>query len=119
MTEIQRIPGFVATRSWGSAYKDLVWAIGMSDDLNLTAESQIRRAFKNLDKVLSEAGSDKTRLLSVTVMLKNIENKPFMDEIWAEWIGDSPSNWPERSCIGVDLYAGNCIELRAVAVRNE
>lgn len=119
MTDIQRIPGFVPTRSWGSAYKDLVWAIGMSDDFTLSAEDQVNLAFENLDRVLAEAGTDKSRLISVTVMLNDIENKPLMDEVWANWIGKNPSNWPERSCFGVNLHAGNCIELRAVAVRNE
>ena len=119
MTDIKRIPGFVPTRSWGSAYKDLVWAIGMSDDFTLSAEEQVNLAFENLDRVLAEAGTDKSRLISVTVMLNDIENKPLMDEVWANWIGKDPSNWPERSCFGVNLHAGNCIELRAVAVRNE
>ena len=118
MDEIERVSGFVPTRSWGSAFKDLVWAIGMSDDLTLPAEQQINRAFKNLDKVLKEIASDKTQIISATVMLNDIEDKPLMDEVWAKWIGNDPSHWPERSCFGVNLHAGNCIEIRVVAVRN-
>lgn len=117
MSEIHRIPGFVPTRSWGSAYKDLVWAIGMSDDFSLSVENQIHRAFKNLDKVLADAGTDKNNLISVTVMLDNIDDKPLMDKIWASWISDNPECWPERSCFGVDLHAGNRVEIRAVAIR--
>ena len=90
MDEIERVAGFVPTRSWGSAFKDLVWAIGMSDDLNLPAEQQINRAFKNLDKVLKEIASDKTQIISATVMLNDIEDKPLMDEVWAKWIGNDP-----------------------------
>ena len=117
MVEIERVAGFVPTRSWGSAFKDLVWAIGMSDDLTLPAEQQINRAFNNLDNVLEEVASDKTQIISATVMLNDIENKPLMDEVWAKWIGNDPSHWPERSCFGVNLHAGNCIEIRVVAVR--
>ena len=117
MDEIERVAGFVPTRSWGSAFKDLVWAIGMSDDLTLPAEQQINRAFMNLDKVLKEIASDKTQIISATVMLNDIEDKPLMDEVWAKWIGNDPSHWPERSCFGVNLHAGNCIEIRVVAVR--
>ena len=119
MTDIQRIPGFVPTRSWGSAYKDLVWAIGMSDDFSLSTEDQVNRAFKNLDRVLAEAGTDKKSLISVTVMLNDIQNKPLMDEVWNTWIGEDSGNWPDRSCFGVNLHAGNCIEIRVVAVRTE
>ena len=117
MTEIQRVPGFVQTRSWGSAFKELVWAIGMSDDLTLSAKEQINRAFQNLDNVLNEVGTDKTQIISATVMLNDIEDKPMMDKVWEKWIGDDPAHWPERSCFGVKLHAGNCIEIRVVAVR--
>ena len=119
MARIQRGPGNVPTRCWGSAYRDLVWALGMSDDFSLTAEEQARRAFDNLDHVLAELGSDKTRIISATVILDDIENKPITDEIWADWIGDEPDHWPERSCHGVDLHGGNEIEIRVVAVRND
>ncbi|HIA82887.1 MAG TPA: RidA family protein, partial [Rhodospirillales bacterium] len=85
MVKIERVAGFVPTRSWGSAFKDLVWAIGMSDDLTLPAEQQINRAFKNLDNVLEEAASDKSQIISATVMLNDIKDKPLMDEVWAKW----------------------------------
>jgi enamine deaminase RidA (YjgF/YER057c/UK114 family) len=117
MTKIQRGPGNVPTRRWGSAYKDLVWALGMSDDYSLSAEGQIKRAYENLDRVLAELGSDKTQILSATVILNDINNKPMADKVWAEWMSDDPDHWPERSCHGVDLHAGNEIEIRVVAVR--
>ena len=96
MDEIERVAGFVPTRSWGSAFKELVWAIGMSDDLTLSAKEQINRAFQNLDNVLNEVGTDKSQIISATVMLNDIEDKPMMDEVWAKWIGDDPAHWPER-----------------------
>ena len=117
MVGIERVAGFVPTRSWGSAYKELVWAIGMSDDLSLPAEQQMHRAFKNLDNVLKEVGTDKRQIISATVILNDIETKPMMDKVWAQWIGNDPAHWPERSCFGVNLHAGNCIEIKVVAVR--
>ncbi len=119
MAKIQRGPGNVPTRRWGSAYKDLVWALGMSDDYALSAEGQVKRAYKNLDTVLSELGTDKTQIISATVILNDINNKPMADKVWADWMGDDPGHWPERSCHGVNLHAGNEIEIRVVAVRND
>ena len=89
----------------------------MSDDFSLPVEAQAVRAFENLDRVLADLGTDKTRIVSATVILGNIENKPITDKIWAKWIGDDPDHWPERSCHGVVLHAGNEIEIRVVAVR--
>jgi enamine deaminase RidA (YjgF/YER057c/UK114 family) len=117
MTKIDRLSGWVPTRRLGSAYKDLVWVTGMSDDLTLGAKEQTVRAYANLDKILAEAGTDKTRVISATVILHDIEDKPMADLIWADWIGDDPANWPDRSCHGVTLHAGNRIEIRVVAVR--
>lgn len=118
MAKIDRRPGTVPSRSWGSAHGGLVWALGMSDDFTLSAEGQTRRAFNNLDAVLADLGTDKTNIISATVMLHDIEDKPMMDEIWAAWIGDDPAHWPERSCHGVTLHAGNRIEIRVVAARD-
>ena len=119
MANIQRGPGNVASRRWGSAYKDLVWALGMSDDYTLSAEEQAIRAYENLDDVLADLGTDKSNIISATVILNDIEYKPVTDKIWAEWIGDNPAHWPERSCHGVALHAGNQIEIRVVAVRDD
>ncbi|MCE2482842.1 MAG: hypothetical protein J4F33_08145 [Alphaproteobacteria bacterium] len=35
MTDIQRIAGKISHRCWGSAFKDLVFAVGMTDDFGL------------------------------------------------------------------------------------
>ncbi len=119
MAKIQRGLDNVPSRRLGSAYKDLVWAVGMSDDFTLPVQDQALRAFRNLDKVLADLGADKSRIVSATVLLNDIENKPLTDKIWVEWIGDNPDHWPERSCHGVALHAGNQIEIRVVAVRDD
>jgi len=117
MTDIERIPGNVPTRHWGSAYKDLVWALGMSDDFSQPFEEQAKRAFEALDRGLKSVGSDRTRLLNVQVYLYDIERKRDFDAIWAKWIGDEPAHWPMRSCVQVTFAGGNKVELIAVAAR--
>ena len=120
MYPIERIPGNVPTRSWGSAYRDLVWALGMSDDFSLDFGGQARRAFANLDAGLTRAGSDRTRLISVQVYLEDVDaQKPEFDALWAGWIGGDPAHWPMRSCVQVTFTGGNRIELIAMAVRVE
>jgi enamine deaminase RidA (YjgF/YER057c/UK114 family) len=119
MTDIERIPGNVPTRHWGSAFKDLVWALGMSDDFSLPFEEQARRALAALDDGLSQAGTDRTRLLNVQVYLYDIERKRDFDAMWADWIGDEPADWPMRSCVQVTFAGGNKIELIAVAARDD
>jgi enamine deaminase RidA (YjgF/YER057c/UK114 family) len=71
MFPIERIPGTFPTRSWGSAYRDLVWALGMSDDFTLDFAGQAERAFAVIDAGLAQVGTDKTRLISVQVYLED------------------------------------------------
>ena len=117
MSDIQRIPGNVPSRSWGSAYKDLVWVLGMSDDFTLSFEEQARRAFDALDRGLSQAASNRSRLISVQVYLYDIGRKADFDKMWSRWIGDDPQGWPMRSCVEVTFAGGNKVELIAVAAR--
>lgn len=120
MIPIERIPGNVATRSWGSAYRELVWALGMSDDFSLDFAGQAARAFAGLDTGLAQAGTDKTRLISVQVYLEDIDaQKQVFDAMWADWIGTDPAHWPMRSCVQVTFAGGNRIEMLATAVRVE
>ena len=117
MSDILRIPGNVPSRCWGSAYKDLAWVLGMSDDFSLPFREQAERAFDALDRGLAEAGTDRSRLLTVQVYLHDVDEKPAFDAMWARWIGDDPSGWPMRSCVQVTFAGGNKIELIAVAAR--
>ncbi len=117
MTEILRVPGNVPTRCWGSAYQDIAWVLGMSDDFSLPFLEQAERAFAALDRGLSQVGTDRTRLINVQVYLYDIDEKRTFDEMWANWIGDEPARWPMRSCVQVTFAGNNKIELIAVAAR--
>ena len=54
MSDILRIPGNVPSRCWGSAFKDLAWVLGMSDDFSLPFAEQAARAFEALDRGLAK-----------------------------------------------------------------
>jgi enamine deaminase RidA (YjgF/YER057c/UK114 family) len=118
MNEIQRIPGNVPSRCWGSAYKDFVWVLGMSDDFSLDFTGQMERSFAALEGGLLEAGSDKTRLISVQVYLYDVARKSEFDQKWSQWIGDNPDHWPMRSCVQVTFAGENKLEMLVVAARN-
>ena len=117
MADIQRIAGKISHRCWGSAFKDLVFAVGMTDDFSIPFAEQAARSFKHLDHTLAEAGTDKSRILSATVLLADINDKTEFDKMWAEWIGEDPQAWPQRSCHGVDFAANNQVEILAIAAR--
>ena len=57
-----------------------------SDDI----KGQTRTMLERVDEHLAEAGSDKTRMLSATLYIKDIQEAPLMNEVWGEWLGDAP-----------------------------
>lgn len=115
---IKRIRGeSPAGRSQSTGYKDLVWSVANASDESLDLAGQTSQALKNLEANLAELGSDKTRIVSAQVFIANMGDKPVMDEVWREWIGDNPEHWPQRACLGVELGGHWLIEITVTAAR--
>ncbi|TKA89844.1 RidA family protein [Halopseudomonas bauzanensis] len=58
-------------------------AIPAENDLDIQAGNTLAA----IEQVLAEAGSDKTRLLSATIYLKDIQaDVEQMDRIWGQWL---------------------------------
>lgn len=49
---------------------------------------QTRDILALIDRLLAEAGTDKTRLLTATIWLADIRKAEEMNEVWDEWIPD-------------------------------
>lgn len=73
-----------------------------------------RRVFENLKAVLTEAGSDFSRVLKATVYLSDMANFPILNGIYAEYFGDHK---PARSTVAVaQLPKGATVEIDLVAL---
>ena len=88
LAEEQRLSGAVVQGG-------LVWLAGqVADDANLDAEGQTADILRQVDELLRQAGTDKTRLLSVTVVLADIGDAPAMNRAWDRWL--DPAAKPAR-----------------------
>ena len=86
----------------------------VADDMSLDMAGQAAGAFDKLEKHLVAAGSDKTKLLSVTIFVSDLSLKRPMNDAWKEWL--LPEYMPARATIGVgDLGDGCLLELTATA----
>jgi len=64
---------------------DTVYLAGMTANGD-GIEAQTRAVLAKIDDYLAQAGTDKTRLLSAQIWLKNIERDfAAMNKVWAEW----------------------------------
>lgn len=76
-------------------------------------EAQARQVLHNLDRCLAAAGTDRTRLVSVTVYVTDVAQWPAFDAVYAEWIG---AHRPARAVAGAsDLHYGSAVEVHAIA----
>jgi enamine deaminase RidA (YjgF/YER057c/UK114 family) len=117
--DIKRVKGNAAGRSSGSAYANLVTAVGVDPSDAPTVAEQTRNALAQLDKTLAELGSDKTRIIQATVYVTDIGRKAEMDAEWVKWIGADPKNWPQRACVQAALAGKDQVEIVLVAAKKD
>ncbi|WP_159089082.1 RidA family protein [Tateyamaria sp. Alg231-49] len=111
---ITRIPAPGTGRSDAVASDGYVYAVATDPECADGIAAQTRNTLHDLDRLLEELGSNRTRLLQATVYLSDIALKPQMDAVWRDWIG-AEANWPQRACVGVGLETGYLIEVVVIA----
>lgn len=112
---IERWPSSAPGRSRTVAFGGVVWTVANATDPTADFEVQVRQSLQMLDDHLRQAGSARTHLLSLQVILADIANRAAFDRQWQEWIGPDPAHWPQRACFQSGLAPGLQIELVAVA----
>lgn len=72
----------------------LAGQVAADEDLDKDAATQTRSTLQAIERLLADAGSDKTQILSVTIYLKDI-NADFaaMNQVWDQWLpeGSAPA----------------------------
>lgn len=117
MTEIKRIQ--VGPRmSQAVIHGDTVYLAGQvaSEAPGKSVAEQTKDIVGRIDKLLAEAGTDKTKLLSATVWLTDISTFAEMNSVWDAWV--SPGNTPGRACVEAKLAAPEyTVEIAVIAAR--
>lgn len=77
------------------------------DDESLDMAGQTQEILAKLDSYLAQAGTDKSKLLSATIFVTDLNMKPEMDKVWKGWIDSSVL--PTRATVGVADLGGNTL----------
>lgn len=112
---VGRYPGKAVGRSESVEHDGIVYTAVIAPDLSADFENQTRQALEQLDANLTEAGTDRTRLLSATVYITDMSKKPILNAVWDSWIG--PDHWPQRACVEVGLEGDTLVEIVAIAAK--
>lgn len=80
----------------------LAGQVADDDDLNADCATQTRSTLAAIERLLAGAGSDKTRILSVTIYLKDIEaDFEAMNSVWDQWLPEGSA--PARATVEARL----------------
>jgi enamine deaminase RidA (YjgF/YER057c/UK114 family) len=86
----------------------------VADDAKASLEDQTRQVLKKIDDLLAEAGSEKSKLISITVFLSNIADFDAMNRIYDAWVDQA--NPPTRACVEARLADPDLrVEMIAIA----
>ncbi len=98
-------------------HNDTVYLSGqVADDGSTDVESQTRDVLRQIDALLAEAGTDKSKLLTATVYLADIGSFAAMNAAWDAWV--DRANPPTRATVEARLAAPEyLVEIVVVAAR--
>ncbi|ARU90384.1 RidA family protein [Pseudomonas sp. M30-35] len=87
----------------------------LADDYSGDIVEQTRQTLANIDLMLSEAGTDKSRILSVTIYLKNMaRDYAGLNQVWDAWV--APGTAPARAAVEANMYTPEVlVEMTVIA----
>lgn len=97
-------------------YNGTVYLAGqLADNIEGDIRQQTRETLANIDRFLADAGTHKSRILSATIYLRDIDNHySGMNDVWDAWIPEGAA--PARVCVEARLYVPQVlVEISVVA----
>jgi enamine deaminase RidA (YjgF/YER057c/UK114 family) len=96
---------------------DTVYLAGIvAKDLKKDVKGQAKEIVDEIDRLLAKCGSSKSRVLSATIWVTDIRNRPAMNEVWSAWV--DPKNLPARACVEAKLAdPAALVEIMVIAAR--
>ena len=86
----------------------------VAEDVALDVSGQTRQVLDAIDRLLAEAGTDKTRILQAQVFLADISDFAAMNAVWDAWVptGHTPARATVEARLAAPAYR---VEILVVA----
>ena len=83
-------------------HNGIVYVAGTTaGDRSVGMKEQTEQVLAKIDGYLARCGTNKSKLLTATVYISEMAQKPAMNEAWNAWIDHK--NPPTRACVAVEL----------------
>ncbi len=88
----------------------------VADDTTQDISGQTAQVLATIDKLLAEAGTDKTKILSTTIYITDMANFPAMNAVWDAWV--VAGNTPPRATVEAKLARpAYKVEIQVIAAK--
>ena len=85
-----------------------------TNEIKVDVKEAANQALTNMKNILLEAGSDMSKVIKVTIFLKNIEDFAQVNEVYATYFNKP---YPARSCVAVKALPKDVVlEMEAIAL---
>ncbi|MCC7059042.1 MAG: RidA family protein [Burkholderiaceae bacterium] len=104
--------------SEATIHNGVVYLAGqVAQDPSLDVGAQTRQVLAAIDRLLAEAGSDRSRILQAQVFLADISDFAAMNAVWDAWV--PPGQTPARATVEARLAAPEYrVEIKVIAARH-
>jgi enamine deaminase RidA (YjgF/YER057c/UK114 family) len=89
----------------------------VAEDLSQDMAGQTRDVLRQVDALLAQHGSDRTRILSALIFVSDLALKPALNEVWRAYFASA--HLPARAAVGADLGPGVLLEVMLTAAAGE
>lgn len=79
----------------------------IAEDTKQDITGQMREVLGHVDRLLAEAGSDKSLILSAQIYISDMANFSAMNSVWDEWV--AKGNTPPRASVEAKLANPDCL----------
>lgn len=108
--------GTTARYSDSVIHNGTVYLVEVPTSLEADITTQTQEVLSSIDTLLTQAGSDKSRLLLVTIYLKDMADYDAMNVVWESWLPTGTA--PTRACLEARLSnPGYRIEIVVIAAQ--
>lgn len=98
------------------AHGNTVYLVEVPASLEADVTTQTQEVLASIEALLAKAGSDKSRLLLVTIYLKDMADYDAMNTVWDAWVPAGTA--PARACLEARLsHPGYRVEIVVTAAR--
>ncbi len=97
-------------------FNGVIYTAGqVAEDLSVGMKAQTQDVLRQIDALLAQCGSNKSRILSATIYVTDMALKPQMDEAWMAWVDQTRP--PARATVEARLGANVLVEIMVTAAK--